>query len=104
VNNLVQQYVYNPYEFISNHNNKENFKAIFSNYTKTDSSKYLDKYIENNKKEIQNVIDKINNFQNNNIFNWDYDVQKGKFILPDESIKSFKLVFLIFFYLFKIKF
>jgi len=59
--------------------------AIFTNSTKADVSESLEQYIENNKKEIQNVIDKINNIQNNYIFNWEYDVQRKKFIMPDES-------------------
>lgn len=71
--------------FISNHSNKENFITIFSNFTKSDGNLIFRSYIENNKQELQNVIDKINNLQNNNIFTWEYDVQKKKFIIPDES-------------------
>lgn len=59
--------------------------AIFSNYTKSDASEFYQEYIETNKREIQNVIDKINNFQNDINFNWEYDVQNRKFIMPDES-------------------
>ncbi len=59
--------------------------AIFTNYTKADVSDDLEQYTESNRKEIQNVIDKINNIQNNYIFNWEYDVQRKKFVMPDES-------------------
>jgi hypothetical protein len=85
VNQIVQEYLTNPLDFISRHKNKENFLVIFSNYTKADASDIFQEYTENNKNEIQNVIDKINNFPNNNNFNWEYDIQKKKFIMPDES-------------------
>ena len=82
---IVQEFLLNPLDYIATHNNKDNFLAIFTNYTKADASDNFEQFTESNKKEIQNVIDKINNIKNNNKFNWEYDVQKKKFIMPDES-------------------
>jgi len=87
IKKIVNEYLNDPYKYIPNHSNKENFIAIFGNYTnnKSDVTKDLDKYLENNHKDIQSVIDKINNFQTNNIVDWDFDTTRQKFTLPDES-------------------
>lgn len=85
----MQDFQGDPYNFITNHNNTDIFLAIFSNYTKSDASFYLEKYLDNSKREIQNYIDKINNIKNNYIFNWEYDAQKKQFTLPDESTIDF---------------
>ena len=83
-----------PYKYIPAHSNKENFIAIFGNYTKTDVTKDLNGYLENTDKDIQFLIDKINNFQTNNIVDWDFDTTKQKFTLPDES--NFIFYFILF--------
>lgn len=90
--NKSMKYLNDAYNYIPNHSNKENFIAIFGNYTKADVTKDLNGYIDNNNKEIQYVIDKINNFQTNNIIDWEFDSAKQKFTLPDESnLRIFKI-------------
>ena len=86
----LKEYLAHPKKFIFEHSNKENFINIFSNFTKTDGNEILNDYLVNNH-ELQILIDKLNNFQNNNINNWEFDIQKKKFILPDES-KNFSYI------------
>lgn len=76
----------NSDKYILTHNNKDNFIFVFNNYTKADGETIYKNYIQNNyRKDINSVLDNLNNIKNSNTDTWDYDLIKGKFILPDES-------------------
>ena len=86
VEDKVKEYLQMPQQYISTHSNKENFIAIFSNFTKLNGEVILNEYVENNKgKDIQSMIDNINQIKNKHLTRWEYDTQKGKFVLPDDS-------------------
>lgn len=86
VEEIVKEYLQMPQQYISSHNNKENFIAIFSNFTKLNGEVLLNEYIENmNGKDLQSIIDNINQIKNKYVTRWEFDTQKGKFILPDDS-------------------
>ena len=84
--NQVSEYLKNPDQFISANTNKDNFIAVFSNFTQVNGEILYDQYIhDRHNKDIQNLIDHLNNFQSNNYDKWTYDTISNKFILPEES-------------------
>ena len=81
-----KQYIENPARFIYSHNNKDNFIAVFSNFTRTDGENIYNEYLQTkHKKDIQSILDNINNFKFKNVNSWSFDSSKGKFVLPDDS-------------------
>lgn len=89
VQNLVETYMKNPQLFLQSHNNKDNFIAIFTNFTRLNGEVIYNKYMNKNK-DMQSLIDSINNYKYHNLDNWDFDPVKKKFILSEDSIILFK--------------
>ena len=86
VEDPVKEYVDNPNQYISTHSNKENFIAIFSNFTKLNGEILYEEYVDKNiKKDLQNIIDNINQRKTKHLTKWEYESSKRKFILPDDS-------------------
>ena len=83
---LIKSYLDNPESFILTHNNRENFIAVLSNFTRLNGEEIYEEYLEKQyQKDIQTVIDHMNNIKIKHVNNWDYDSVQGKFILPDDS-------------------
>lgn len=92
VEDIVNEYTQNPKQFISSHNNKENFIAIFSNFTRLNGEVLFEEYIRDNReKDLQAIIDNINNIKTKHVTKWEFESSKGKFILPDDS----KIIFIL---------
>lgn len=91
----LKEYLNNPQGFISTHNNKENFVTIFSNFTRLNGEILFNEYY--NKKyngDIQIMLDNLNNIKQKNLNDWDFDIIKRKFALPDDSkFYFFKFLF-----------
>lgn len=86
VEDSVNEYLSNPNQYISTHSNHENFIAIFSNFTKLNGEILYEEYVDNNiKKNLQNIIDNINEIKIKHLTKWEYDSSKRKFVLPDDS-------------------
>jgi len=86
VEDSVNEYLSNPNQYISTHSNQENFIAIFSNFTKLNGEILYEEYVDNNiKKNLQNIIDNINEIKIKHLTKWEYDSSKRKFVLPDDS-------------------
>jgi hypothetical protein len=81
---LLQAYLKDPQSFLVSHNNRENFVAVFSNFTRLNGEFLYDQYV-NREKDIQSLIDDLNKLKSKSLDNWQYDSAKGKFILPEES-------------------
>ncbi len=90
INSLQQKlmdYIKNPDQFLSNNPNKDIFIALFSNFTHMNGEILYNQYIKDrHNKDIQNLIDRINNFQSSNSDKWFYNTLSNKFSLPDDSI------------------
>ena len=64
----------------------DNSPSYFSNFTQMNGKIMFDQYInDKHNKDIQNLIDNLNNFQSNNNDKWIYDTINNKFVLPEES-------------------
>jgi hypothetical protein len=82
---LLSSYLANPQQFILSHSNKENFIAIFSNFTRLNGEVLYDEYLESkHHKDIQSQLDDLNNFKIRNVNNWEFDSTRGKLVLSDE--------------------
>src|SRR5690606_829850 len=55
--NLLNEYLTNPDQFISTKSNKDNFIAVFSNFTKINGEILYNQYNNKKSKDIQNLID-----------------------------------------------
>ena len=87
--NILSSYLANPQQFILTHSNKENFIALFSNFTRLNGEVLYNEYIESkHHKDIQYQLDDLNNFKFKNVMNWEFDHNNKNFILPDE-IKNY---------------
>ena len=84
--NKLSEYLKNTDQFINSNSNKDIFIALFSNFTQMNGEILYHQYMnERHNKDIQNLIDKLNNFQSNNNEKWYYDTLSNKFSLPDDS-------------------
>jgi hypothetical protein len=80
------EYIDNSDVFLSSHSNRENFIAMFSNFTKINGEGLYQSYIQATyKKGPQYVIDKMNNIGSKNVDKWEYDTNLKKFKLSEES-------------------
>ncbi len=86
---LLQSYLKDPHSFMVSHNNRENFIAVFSNFTRLNGEVLYDQYV-HREKDIQTLIDNLNHVKSKNLDKWDYDSVKGKFLLPDDGKFFFK--------------
>jgi hypothetical protein len=87
--NILSSYLVNPQQFILSHSNKDNFIAIFSNFTRLNGEVLYNEYIESkHHKDIQFQLDDLNNFKFKNVMSWEFDNIRKNFVLPDE-IRSY---------------
>lgn len=86
IHSLMKDYIINPQQFLMSHSNKDNFIAIFSNFTHSNGEEIYKDFIEGRyQKDVQSMLDNLNNFKVKYVDKWEYDTLRGRFNLPDES-------------------
>lgn len=83
---LTKEYLNNPSKFLVNHSNEENFIAVFSNFTNSNGRELYNSYMQDvYLKDIQTILDDINNVKRGYGSKWKFDPVRKKYILPDKS-------------------
>ncbi len=81
---LLQAYLKDYRAYLTSHNNRQNFVAVFSNFTRLNGDLLYDQYV-SKQRDMQSLMDDINNIKIRNLDKWEYDAAKRKFVLPDDS-------------------